>query len=58
MRKAFREKVKSGKAKDTTGFGGKGLEKLDKDREAARLGERKTHKTEGEEDDFKEGRSR
>ncbi|KAH8885190.1 P-loop containing nucleoside triphosphate hydrolase protein [Thozetella sp. PMI_491] len=53
MRKAFREKVKSGKAKDTTGFGGKGLEKLDKDREAARLRERKTHKTEGEED-FKE----
>ena len=54
MRKAFREKVKTGKAKDTTGFGGKGLERLDKDREAARLRERKTHKTEGEEDDAKE----
>ena len=54
MRKAFRDKVKSGKAKDNSGFGGKGLEKLDKDREAARLRERKTHKNEGEEDDVKE----
>lgn len=54
MRKAFREKVKSGKAKDNSGFGGKGLEKLDKEREAARVRERKTHKTEGEEDDVKE----
>ncbi|TPX14253.1 uncharacterized protein E0L32_000647 [Thyridium curvatum] len=54
MRKAWREKVKSGKAKDQSGFGGKGLEKLDKDREAARLRERKTHKAEGEEDDEKE----
>jgi ATP-dependent RNA helicase DDX46/PRP5 len=54
MRKSFKEKVKAGKAKDTTGFGGKGLEKLDKEREAARMRERKTHKTEGEEEDFKE----
>ncbi|SPQ19426.1 486b3028-58dc-4be6-9e38-16e21b20485d [Thermothielavioides terrestris] len=54
MRKAWREKVKAGKAKDASGFGGKGLEKLDKDREAARMRERKTHKAEGEEDDFKE----
>src|SRR3569833_1751457 len=54
MRKAWKEKVKSGKAKDQSGFGGKGLEKLDKDREAARIRERKTHKAEGEEDDFKE----
>ncbi|EFX02556.1 dead deah box RNA helicase [Grosmannia clavigera kw1407] len=52
MRKAWREKVKTGKAKDQSGFGGKGLEKLDKDREAARLRERKTHKAEGEDDDF------
>lgn len=51
MRKAFREKVKAGKAKDQSGFGGKGLEKLDKEREAARNRERKTHKAEGEEDD-------
>ncbi|KAK3693848.1 hypothetical protein B0T22DRAFT_367770 [Podospora appendiculata] len=54
MRKAWKEKVKSGKAKDASGFGGKGLERLDKDREAARLRERKTHKAEGEEEDFKE----
>ena len=49
MRKAHREKVKSGKAKDTSGFGGKGLDKLDAEREAARMRERKTHKAEGEE---------
>lgn len=54
MRKSWKEKVKSGKAKDASGFGGKGLEKLDKDREAARLRERKTHKAEGEEEDVKE----
>ncbi|UZP33445.1 hypothetical protein NXS19_001261 [Fusarium pseudograminearum] len=41
MRKAHREKVKSGKAKDTSGFGGKGLDRLDQEREAARLRERK-----------------
>ncbi len=52
MRKAWREKVKAGKAKDQSGFGGKGLEKLDKDREAARLRERKTHKAEGDDEDF------
>ncbi|KAK4250453.1 P-loop containing nucleoside triphosphate hydrolase protein [Corynascus novoguineensis] len=54
MRKSWKEKVKAGKAKDASGFGGKGLEKLDKEREAARVRERKTHKAEGEEDDFKE----
>lgn len=54
MRKAHREKVKSGKAKDTSGFGGKGLDRLDQEREAARLRERKTHKAEGEEDEVKE----
>jgi len=54
MRKSWKEKVKSGKAKDASGFGGKGLERLDKEREAARMRERKTHKAEGEEDDFKE----
>lgn len=51
MRKAWREKVKAGKAKDQSGFGGKGLERLDKEREAARLRERKTHKAEGEDDE-------
>lgn len=54
MRKAHREKVKAGKAKESSGFGGKGLDRLDQEREAARLRERKTHKAEGEEDDVKE----
>ncbi|KAI0482794.1 hypothetical protein GGR56DRAFT_663546 [Xylariaceae sp. FL0804] len=53
MRKAFRDKVKTGKAKDQSGFGGKGLERLDQEREAARVRERKTHRTEGDEDDDK-----
>lgn len=54
MRKAHRDKVKSGKAKDTSGFGGKGLDRLDQEREAARMRERKTHRAEGEEEDEKE----
>jgi ATP-dependent RNA helicase DDX46/PRP5 len=54
MRKAFKEKVKEGKAQAVLGFGGKGLEKLDKDREAARLRERKSHKAEGDEEEDKE----
>lgn len=52
MRTAYREKVKSGKAKESSGFGGKGLDRLDQEREAARMRERKTHKAEGEEDDY------
>lgn len=54
MRTAYKEKIKSGKAKESSGFGGKGLDRLDQEREAARIRERKTHKAEGEEDDFKE----
>ena len=54
MRKAHREKVKSGRAKDTSGFGGKGLDRLDQEREAARNRERKTHRAEGEEEEEKE----
>lgn len=54
MRKAHREKVKSGKAKDNSGFGGKGLDRLDQEREAARMRERKTHKAEGEEEEDKD----
>lgn len=54
MRKSFRDKVKSGKSKDSSGFGGKGLERLDAEREAARNRERKTHKTDGDDDDEKE----
>ncbi|OTA64530.1 P-loop containing nucleoside triphosphate hydrolase protein [Hypoxylon sp. EC38] len=53
MRKAFKDKVKSGKAKDQSGFGGKGLERLDQEREAARLRERKSHRTEGDEEEDK-----
>ncbi|OBT60371.1 hypothetical protein VE03_10181 [Pseudogymnoascus sp. 23342-1-I1] len=54
MRKAFRAKVKTGKSQDSSGFGGKGLERLDQEREAARMRERKTHKTEGDEEEEKE----
>lgn len=54
MRKAHREKVKAGKAKDSSGFGGKGLDRLDKEREATRLVQRRTHRAEGEEDEEKE----
>ncbi|KAE9376949.1 Pre-mRNA-processing ATP-dependent RNA helicase prp5 [Stipitochalara longipes BDJ] len=54
MRKSFRDKVKTGKSKDSSGFGGKGLERLDAEREAARNRERKTHKTDGDEDEEKE----
>ena len=54
MRKSFRDKVKTGKSKDSSGFGGKGLERLDAEREAARNRERKTHKTDGDDEDEKE----
>ncbi|KAL9594665.1 MAG: hypothetical protein Q9219_006903 [cf. Caloplaca sp. 3 TL-2023] len=53
----FIEKVKAGKEKASgSGFGGKGLERLDQERDAARARERKTHKTgdEGEDDDKEE----
>lgn len=54
MRKSFRDKVKTGKSKDSSGFGGKGLERLDLEREAARNRERKTHKTDGDDDEDKD----
>ena len=50
----FIEKVKAGKEKVSgSGFGGKGLERLDQERDAARARERKSHKTgdEGEDED-------
>lgn len=50
----FIEQVKSGKEKVSgSGFGGKGLERLDQERDAARNRERKTYKTgeEGDDDD-------
>ncbi|KAK9453701.1 P-loop containing nucleoside triphosphate hydrolase protein [Dipodascopsis uninucleata] len=40
---AFMEKVKSGKERYTSGFGGKGLDKLDAARDAARMLERKAY---------------
>ena len=50
----FMEKVKAGKEKAlNSGFGGKGLEKLDQERDAAKARERKTYKT-GEEGDEEE----
>ena len=45
--------VKSGKSKNIYGFGGKGLERLDQERDAARNRERKTYKT-GDEPDEEE----
>lgn len=57
MRKSFRAKLKAGKSKESSGFGGKGLDRLDADREAARNRERKTHKTDGDEDDDKEDKA-
>lgn len=53
----FIEKVKSGKEKVSgSGFGGKGLERLDQERDAARNRERKTFKAgdEGEDDEKEE----
>ncbi|KUJ20615.1 pre-mRNA-processing ATP-dependent RNA helicase-like protein PRP5 [Mollisia scopiformis] len=57
MRKSFRDKVKTGKMKDSSGFGGKGLERLDAEREAARMRERKTHKTDGDDEEEKEDKT-
>lgn len=54
---SFLEKVRAGKEKtNASGFGGKGLERLDQERDAARMRERKTYKTgdEGEEEEDKE----
>jgi ATP-dependent RNA helicase DDX46/PRP5 len=51
---SFIEKVKAGKEKASgSGFGGKGLERLDQERDAARNRERKAYKTgeEGDEED-------
>ena len=57
----FMDKVKTGKEKASgSGFGGKGLEKLDQERDAARNRERKAYKTgddveEEEKDEAKDG---
>lgn len=51
---SFIDKVKTGKEKISgSGFGGKGLERLDQERDAARARERKTHKT-GDENEEEE----
>merc|ERR1711939_868160 len=53
----FMEKVKAGKERaGASGFGGKGLERLDQERDAAKARERKTFKTgdEGDEQEDKE----
>lgn len=54
----FMEKVKAGKEKAgySAGFGGKGLERLDQERDAAKARERKSYRTgeEGEEEEEKE----
>ncbi|KAL8715248.1 MAG: hypothetical protein Q9220_001206 [cf. Caloplaca sp. 1 TL-2023] len=57
LAEGFIDKVKAGKEKVSgSGFGGKGLERLDQERDAARARERKTHKTgdEGEDDEKEE----
>lgn len=54
---SFLEKVRAGKEKaSASGFGGKGLERLDQERETARMRERRTYKTgeEGEEEEEKD----
>ena len=54
---SFLEKVRAGKEKaSASGFGGKGLERLDQERETTRMRERRTYKTgeEGEEEEEKE----
>ncbi len=52
LAEGFIDKVKAGKEKVSgSGFGGKGLERLDQERDAARARERKTHKTGDEGDD-------
>lgn len=54
MVESFIEKVKSGKEKASgSGFGGKGLERLDQERDATKARERKTFKT-GDEPDEEE----
>lgn len=52
---SFIEKVKAGKEKASgSGFGGKGLDRLDQERDAARNRERKTYKTGEEGEDAEE----
>lgn len=61
MVEAFQEKVKAGKERSgASGFGGKGLERLDQERETARNRERRTYKTgdDGEEEEDKDDKDK
>ncbi|KAB8289624.1 hypothetical protein EYC80_010538 [Monilinia laxa] len=51
MRKSYKDKVKSGVKKESSGFGGKGLERFDAEREATKARERKIHKIGGDDDE-------
>ncbi|KAJ5098966.1 Pre-mRNA-processing ATP-dependent RNA helicase prp5 [Penicillium argentinense] len=51
MAESFLKKIKDGKEKSSHGFGGKGLERLDQERENARKRERRAFKTGDEEDE-------
>ncbi|KAM0179583.1 hypothetical protein ACHAPF_002867 [Botrytis cinerea] len=51
MRKSYKDKVKSGAKKESSGFGGKGLERFDAEREATKARERKIHKIGGDDDE-------
>ncbi|KAA8566859.1 hypothetical protein EYC84_009958 [Monilinia fructicola] len=51
MRKSYKDKVKSGVKKESSGFGGKGLERFDAEREATKARERKIHKLSGDDDE-------
>ncbi|ESZ96414.1 putative Pre-mRNA-processing ATP-dependent RNA helicase prp5 [Sclerotinia borealis F-4128] len=51
MRKSYKDKVKSGVKKESSGFGGKGLERFDAEREATKARERKIHKIGGDDED-------
>lgn len=58
---SFLDKVKAGKEKaSASGFGGKGLERLDQERDAARNRERKTYRTgdDGEEDEREDAKEK
>lgn len=55
LAKAYEEKVKSGAAKKiSSGFGGRGVERLDAERDAEKAAQRKQYKTEDDGDDDEE----
>ncbi|KJZ73533.1 Pre-mRNA-processing ATP-dependent RNA helicase PRP5 [Hirsutella minnesotensis 3608] len=58
MRNAYREKVKSGSVKESSGFGGRGLDHLVKERELARQLQRRTLLGEGDDEEEKEEKTK